>query len=103
MFWTKRYKTNSGEVWTQRPGQINVTFANTSQAAQIQFKFEMPFTLFYLRTGPASGSLNIYGDEFGPRLYVNEINAVGLFQVSQLVGSPTINAVSNTFSLDLTP
>jgi len=100
MSFLSQFYDKKGKVYSQRPGQFSVTFSVVTQVVNIKFYNNLPFTYFYYRSGPASGSLTIYGDEFGPRAIVNEINAVGLISVSNVIGAPVVNRVINAFTLD---
>lgn len=98
----KEFTPGDGLIYNQRPLNLNISPTGASQVISVTFQKEVAFTFFYLRVVPTGQSISIYGDEYGGRQLTSDINFIGRFSVSNVVGSPTITSVMNVFSLDIT-
>lgn len=97
----KVYIPYSGNVYSSNPGQLGWSQTAGNELIFITFKREVAINFFYLRFAPANGVVAIHGDQFGPRLQSDTINAIGLSSVGALSGAPTVQRVINGLSLSV--
>lgn len=98
----KYYIPFKGKYNESYPGNFGITFGSVNDVAQIIFQKIINISFVVLKVFPAGGSLNIYGDQFGPRLLSTgtQVDAIGLYSTGFVVGSGSINRVQNTFLIN---
>jgi len=92
MFWHKK-KTEYTVNAILNPAAGN-------QLARITFNGLVYVKYLNVRQIPTGGNIYIMGDEYGPRLTINEINAIYILDVVNEIGTPNVLQIINAVQMN---